>query len=132
MKYILLVALLFTASSCAFKKVKKNKEEIVTQSDDQMDELEMLENEEEAKEKMSEVEEDEFIPRKPQRLTARQKGKMSIIDTNKDGKISYREYMVSKKSLFKRLDANGDGYLTIEELKARRYQARSERMRKEK
>lgn len=122
MKYLILLALLFASTSCSFKKLKKNGDDTIAKASD-MDELEKLELEEEEKEKTQ-------APKKQQPLTRRQKGQMSIIDTNRDGKISYREYMLSKKALFKRLDVNGDGFLTVEELKSRRYKAKIDRMKK--
>jgi hypothetical protein len=125
MKYLILISLLFAGTSCSFKKIKKNEDQTIAKSTD-MDELEKLELEEEEKEKSIEQQ----APQKQQPLTRRQRGQMSIIDTNRDGKISYKEYMLSKKSLFKRLDVNSDGFLTIEELKARRYKARIDRMKK--
>jgi Ca2+-binding EF-hand superfamily protein len=37
-------------------------------------------------------------------------------DTNKDGKMSYDEFVESNKTRFKELDTNGDGFVTLDEL----------------
>ena len=37
-------------------------------------------------------------------------------DSNKDGKISHEEYMGYQKSRFQSADANGDGFLTKDEV----------------
>lgn len=133
MKYLLISLLVLGTTSCAFKKVNKTSDDVVSSSSDsgdKLDELELLELEEEKKEKMQKNHQAQLqVQPKP---TRRQKGQMSIIDTNADGKISYKEYMLSKKALFQRLDANRDGFLTIEELKARKYQARTERLKRKK
>ena len=38
------------------------------------------------------------------------------VDTNNDGKISHEEYMGYTKSRFQSADANGDGFLTKDEV----------------
>ena len=45
----------------------------------------------------------------------RVKAHFNYLDTDKDGKISYEEFMAPHKNRFKNADADGDGYLTPEE-----------------
>ena len=115
MKYVLLITIILSLTSCAFKKLKpgpgSSEKTAKVQTQSGLDELEELEKE-----------------KKP--VSKRKKARMSLIDTDSDGQISYREYMISKKNTFKRLDANGDGFLTIEELKARRFKAKSDRLKR--
>ena len=51
----------------------------------------------------------------------KQEPKMNV-DTNKDGKISYDEYLASKEKQterqFKRMDTNGDGFIDVSEKQA--------------
>ncbi len=44
------------------------------------------------------------------------KAKMSAMDTDGDGRISYAEFTAREKALFDKLDANHDGYLDASEM----------------
>ena len=40
------------------------------------------------------------------------------MDTNRDGKISKKEWMAAQERQFNRLDKNGDGFITKDEVRA--------------
>jgi Ca2+-binding EF-hand superfamily protein len=44
--------------------------------------------------------------------------KIKMMDTNGDGSISSEEFTASSKTMFDKADANGDGYLTKQEMKS--------------
>lgn len=50
----------------------------------------------------------------------RQGGRLAKIDTNNDGKISRAEHLAAAEARFKRMDKDGDGFITREEGKAAR------------
>ena len=58
--------------------------------------------------------------------------KFKALDTNKDGKLSYDEYMAPHKKSFKKMDANNDGIITMEELQKYREKKRKKKKRKKK
>ncbi len=58
-------------------------------------------------------------PAKPARESTREPGGVMRYDTNKDGVVDRAEWKAGQEARFKRLDANGDGKLTQDELFAR-------------
>jgi len=57
-------------------------------------------------------------------------GRMSQLDTNKDGKVTLAELIASKQSWLREVDANKDGVATRAELEARFAAGHAERMTK--
>lgn len=51
---------------------------------------------------------------------------VAALDTDKDGKISRQEYLARQSEAFSKADANGDGFLTTEEMTAQREKRRTE------
>ena len=49
------------------------------------------------------------------------------MDTDHDGKISKSEWMAFQEKQFNRIDKNGDGFITKEEIKERMREAQSRR-----
>ncbi len=58
-------------------------------------------------------------PATPTTKPAREPAGVMRYDTNKDGVVDRAEWKVGQEARFKRLDANGDGKLTQDELSAR-------------
>jgi hypothetical protein len=57
---------------------------------------------------------------------ARMKEHIAKVDTNKDGKVDKAEFMAEGEEKFKKMDLNGDGFITDDERKQVHEQRRSE------
>ncbi len=73
---------------------------------------------------------EEFQAFRAARGVERMQRRMTHVDTNKDGRVSTVEFEAAHLARFERADANRDGQITREEIRAIRMHRRAERLQR--